>query len=122
MAFDFEPPRCLKDLKKRAKTLRKSHLMRLSVAQEALARYCGFKDFREAREKMPEDLKPEKDANPYGRESAGPGMTRARYNELCKDLRLALTEAEVAAGWYFDEEYDGLLVHESWPGHERGRT
>ncbi|WOZ57454.1 hypothetical protein [Pseudomonas phage vB_PseuGesM_254] len=46
------------------------------------------------------------------------GMTLKRYNELFEDVTLALTPEEFQNGWYFDSDYDGLLVHESWEGHE----
>lgn len=46
------------------------------------------------------------------------GMTKKRYGELFNDVTLNLTEEEVKAGWYFSDEFDGLLIHTSWPEHE----
>lgn len=43
------------------------------------------------------------------------GMTPQRYNELMTNLDSVLTEQESINGWFFSNEFDGLLVHESWP-------
>ena len=37
-------------------------------------------------------------------------MTDERYRELESDLSLSLTKDEVAEGWHFCLEFDGLLV------------
>lgn len=47
------------------------------------------------------------------------GMTYERYYELERDLNLKLTAEEVEAGWHFcNAEWDGMLIHESWPEAE----
>ena len=43
------------------------------------------------------------------------GMTYKRYGELFDDINLDLTLEEKEAGWYFSDEFDGLLIHKSWP-------
>lgn len=43
------------------------------------------------------------------------GMTKERYQELSDSFDLHLTKEEVANGWFFSDEFDGLLVHKSWP-------
>ena len=48
------------------------------------------------------------------------GMTLKRYDELFNDTSLALTDEEWDAGWYFSNDYDGLLVNSDWEGHELG--
>lgn len=50
----------------------------------------------------------------------GPGMTKVRYHELQYGDG-TLTPEEIAAGWFFDDDYDGLLAHDSWEGHEKDR-
>lgn len=45
-------------------------------------------------------------------------MGKERYNLLQSGFA-DLTKKEIESGWYFDDEYDGLLVHKSWEGHER---
>lgn len=37
-------------------------------------------------------------------------MTSNRYKELMADDTAQLTDAEIAAGWHFCQDYDGLLV------------
>lgn len=37
-------------------------------------------------------------------------MTNERYNELMTNDKLSLTKEEVAIGWHFCNEFDGLLV------------
>lgn len=51
---------------------------------------------------------------------AGPGMLKDRYLNL-QHGDGTLTPEEIAAGWFFDDDYDGLLAHTSWPGHEKDR-
>lgn len=51
---------------------------------------------------------------------AGPGMLKDRYLEL-QHGDGTLTPEEIAAGWFFDDDCDGLLAHTSWPGHEKDR-
>lgn len=45
------------------------------------------------------------------------GMSNARYAELSKGDG-KLTEEEIKNGWFFDDEYDGLLANRAWEGHE----
>lgn len=45
------------------------------------------------------------------------GMSKARYAELSKGDG-KLTEEEIKNGWFFDDEYDGLLANRAWEGHE----
>lgn len=45
------------------------------------------------------------------------GMTMTRYDELSNDVTLFLTDEEVKNGWYFSDEFDGLLIHTSWDEH-----
>lgn len=52
MKFDFDPPKSIESLKKRARSVRKTHGIKLSEAHEALARYCGYGSFHEALIKM----------------------------------------------------------------------
>lgn len=44
-------------------------------------------------------------------------MPPARYKAL-QSGEAKLTPEEIAAGWFFDDEYDGLLANRAWPGHE----
>ncbi len=37
-------------------------------------------------------------------------MTNERYREIENDLEMCLTAEEVAEGWHFCMEFDGLLV------------
>lgn len=37
-------------------------------------------------------------------------MTNERYNELMNNVLLSLTPEEIALGWHFCNEFDGLLV------------
>lgn len=48
-------------------------------------------------------------------------MRPSRYAEL-QVGEGKLTQAEIDAGWFFDDEYDGLLAHRSWEGHGHGDT
>lgn len=45
-------------------------------------------------------------------------MTYERYGELYNNIELNLTQEEIDAGWYFSDEFDGLLIHTSWPEHD----
>jgi hypothetical protein len=45
------------------------------------------------------------------------GMTKERYGQLFNDVTLNLTEEEANNGWYFSDEFDGLLIHTSWEEH-----
>lgn len=38
-------------------------------------------------------------------------MNRERYDEINKDLDAELTEDEMAEGWFFCCEFDGLLIN-----------
>jgi hypothetical protein len=40
-------------------------------------------------------------------------MEHERYEELMHGG--TLTPEEVEAGWFFSDEFDGLLIHRSWP-------
>jgi len=42
-------------------------------------------------------------------------MTRERYLELERTADLRLTPEEIAAGWHFCWDWDGLLIHDSDP-------
>lgn len=42
-------------------------------------------------------------------------MTIERYNELSQSGTLPLTPEEIAEGWHFCWEFDGLLIHPSHP-------
>lgn len=55
------------------------------------------------------------------REPAKPNKTMppARYNAL-QHGEASLTPEEIADGWFFDDEYDGLLANRSWEGHGHG--
>lgn len=46
-----------------------------------------------------------------------PAMPRSRYMQL-QNGKGQLTADERAAGWFFDDDYDGLLANRKWPGHE----
>lgn len=48
----------------------------------------------------------------------GHGMSEERYGELFNDVTLSLTQEEWDNGWYFSNDYDGLLVNSAWEGHE----
>lgn len=39
------------------------------------------------------------------------GMTEERYRALNRNMDLTLTPEEVAAGWHFCYEWDGMLIH-----------
>jgi len=41
-------------------------------------------------------------------------MTDERYNALMRSDVLPLTEAEIADGWHFCWEFDGLLIGPGW--------
>lgn len=44
------------------------------------------------------------------------GMTVERYDELMGDTSLKLTREEMLNGWDFDcVNWDGLLIHKTWP-------
>lgn len=45
-----------------------------------------------------------------------PYMSRERYIEL-QQGKSKLTKEEIADGWFFDDEYDGLLANKAWDGH-----
>jgi hypothetical protein len=45
-------------------------------------------------------------------------MTLNRRHELENDTTLSLTAKEVAEGWFFCCEWDGMLIHESHPEAE----
>jgi hypothetical protein len=45
-------------------------------------------------------------------------MENARYIELTNNLELKLSNEEVDLGWHFCNEWDGLLIHKTWPEHE----
>lgn len=47
-----------------------------------------------------------------------PTMTRQRMIELTKNLNATLTKEELAEGWHFCSEFDGLLIHSSHPEYE----
>lgn len=38
-------------------------------------------------------------------------MTDERWTELMSDQSLKLTEEEIAEGWHFCWDWDGLLIH-----------
>lgn len=42
---------------------------------------------------------------------AGSTLTISRFHELESDYMLSLTPEEVAEGWHFCDDWDGLLVH-----------
>lgn len=46
-----------------------------------------------------------------------PAMRHSRYR-LLQNGEDQLTVEEHAAGWFFDDDYDGLLANRRWPGHE----
>lgn len=43
------------------------------------------------------------------------GMTKVRYNFVFDSLDEKLTSQEVKDGWFFSDEFDGLLVNKAWP-------
>lgn len=45
-------------------------------------------------------------------------MENSRYAELSNDLKTRLTDEEAKMGWHFCNEWDGLLIHKTWPEHE----
>lgn len=51
----------------------------------------------------------------------GTGMTKERYSKLLYYVMKGgpppepLTKEEIASGWFYSNEFDGLLVHKSWP-------
>ncbi len=46
-------------------------------------------------------------------------MKRERYNELSRNMKLKLTDEEVADGWHFCySEWDDMLIHKNWPEAE----
>ena len=63
---------------------------------------------------------PKPDTTKYAFDTVQPGMLRTRYHQLQHEGG-TLTAEEIAAGWFFDDDYDGLLAHTSWPGHEKDR-
>lgn len=63
---------------------------------------------------------PKPDTTKYAFDTVQPGMLRTRYHEL-QNGNGTLTPEEIAAGWFFDDDYDGLLAHTSWLGHEKDR-
>lgn len=46
------------------------------------------------------------------------GMTVDRYHDLMNDTKAKLTPEEVESGWFFSDEFDGLLIHKTWPEAE----
>jgi hypothetical protein len=46
------------------------------------------------------------------------GMTRERYDYLNRTMESRLTPEEVAAGWHFCLDWDGMLIHKTWPEAE----
>lgn len=49
-------------------------------------------------------------------------MLDSRYGDLQKGRNNAtLTQQEIKDGWFFDDEYDGLLANHAWAGHEKDR-
>jgi hypothetical protein len=42
-------------------------------------------------------------------------MTGERYAYLSKNMDASLTEEEYKAGWHFCYDWDGMLIHESYP-------
>lgn len=42
-------------------------------------------------------------------------MTNQRFSELMNDDSKALTPEEIAEGWHFCSEFDGLLVNSNEP-------
>lgn len=42
-------------------------------------------------------------------------MTYGRYLELAHDINLCLTKEEIADGWHFCYDFDGLLIHKKSP-------
>jgi hypothetical protein len=45
-------------------------------------------------------------------------MAPERYKQLEQDTSLRLTPEEVADGWHFCHDFDGLLIHKEWPEAE----
>ena len=45
-------------------------------------------------------------------------MTQYRHDELDNDTSLTLTPREIAEGWFFCCEWDGMLIHKSHPEAE----
>lgn len=45
-------------------------------------------------------------------------MTPERYRELSRNMAAALTPEEVAAGWHFCCDWDGLLINDEYPEAE----
>lgn len=49
-------------------------------------------------------------------------MSDSRYSDLLLgDNNATLTQQEIKDGWFFDDEYDGLLANHAWAGHEKDR-
>lgn len=46
------------------------------------------------------------------------GMTDERWAYIFNNLSERLTPEEITAGWYFSDDYDGLLVNRWDEGHE----
>jgi len=42
------------------------------------------------------------------------GMNPIRYEELAVGVCDQLTDEEVANGWYFDNDADGVLMNKNW--------
>ena len=45
-------------------------------------------------------------------------MKDERYKQLEKAAKVKLTEEEKQDGWHFCREWDGMLIHSSWPEYE----
>lgn len=45
-------------------------------------------------------------------------MKDERYLELERNPKAALTDDEIAEGWHFCEEWDGMLINDKWPEAE----
>lgn len=45
-------------------------------------------------------------------------MSNVRYHELMMHPNLELTDEEIAHGWFWDNEMDGLLANINWPEYQ----
>jgi len=45
-------------------------------------------------------------------------MKKERYKDLMTNFDLNITDEEFKAGWHFCWEWDGLLIHKTWPETE----
>lgn len=46
------------------------------------------------------------------------GMTPERYHELLINPQMKLIPSEIDAGWHFCYDWDGMLIHKTWPEYE----